>query len=70
LYTGSFLFDSGYDFGRAFAYAKQEAAFAAGIAHPNEALPSAILTTPPPCRYTPEAPRRVRQKRKLIHPFH
>jgi len=67
---GSHLFGCGSGFGGAFAYAKQTAAFAAGIAYPNEALPSASLVVPPPCRHTPEAPRGVRQKRKLIRPIH
>jgi len=37
----------GYGFGRAFAYAKQEAAFAAGVMYPREALPSASLAIHP-----------------------
>ncbi len=44
----SSLFGAGYGFGGAFAYAKQVAAFAAGIMYPNEALPSARLADPPP----------------------
>ncbi len=67
LCAGPLLFGSGCGFGRAFACAKQEAAFAAGVMRPNEGLPSASLADPP-CRPSPEGPYRVRQKRKLIHP--
>ena len=44
-----------FGFGGAFAYAKQVAAFAAGIMYVNETLPSASFAAPPPCR--PDAPR-------------
>jgi len=46
--NNAFLFGSGYGFGGAFA--KQVAAFAVGIAYPNEVLPLASLTNPPPRR--------------------
>ncbi len=42
-----FLFGYGFGCGGAFACAKQEAAFATGMRHPNEALPSAVLADPP-----------------------
>ena len=67
--AGSSLFGFGYGFGRTFAYAKQEAASAAGIVYPSESLPSAHLTDPPRCRPTRKAPHRVVQKRINIHPM-
>jgi hypothetical protein len=38
-----------------FGYAKQVAAFAAGIRHPEAVLPSAGPAAPLPCHHTPEA---------------
>ncbi len=65
-----FLFGFGYGFGRTSAYAKQAAAFAAGVAEPNELSPSASLADPAACREAPGAPYGVVQNRKDIHPIH
>ena len=67
---GSSLFGSGYGFGRAFAYAKQVAAFAAQLMYPRELSLSISPANPPRCRATPGTPHGVVQKRKLIHPSH
>lgn len=69
LHTDSLLFGSGYGFGGTFAYAKQAAAFAAGVTCPNEALPSANFADPSRCWHTPETPSRVGQNRKHIRPL-
>jgi hypothetical protein len=48
-----------FGFGGAFAYAKQMAAFAAGVMYPSEAMPSTSLSGPPagtPLKPPPGAP--------------
>jgi hypothetical protein len=67
--AGSPLFGSGYGFGGTSAYAKQVAAFAAGVGDPDEALPSAGFVDPPSCGGTPDTPPSVVQKRGLIRPM-
>ena len=63
-YTGSFLF--GYGFGGGCVYAKQTAAFTAGVT-PRGTLPSASATNPLLCHQIPKATRGPGQNRQLFH---
>jgi hypothetical protein len=66
----SILFGSDSSLRRAFAYAKQVAAFAAGVTQPNDSSPPVSPTDPMACRSTVQTPHGVAQKRQLIHPSH